>query len=53
MFSQKFIAASDAFCDYENPVNAPIFRKTFNLEKEIYMPLNKIKVHIHSLTVFS
>ena len=33
MFSRKFIAASDAFCDYENPVNAPLFRKTFNLER--------------------
>ncbi len=34
MFSHKFIAANDAFCDYEKPLNAPLFRKVFAIEKE-------------------
>ena len=33
MFSEKFICATDKICDYDNFVNAPLFRKTFFLEK--------------------
>lgn len=33
MFSEKFICATDDFCDYDHPVCAPLFRKKFNLKK--------------------
>lgn len=32
MFSRKFICAGDGVCDYETPVAAPLFRKSFTLD---------------------
>ena len=30
-FSEKFIKADDALCDFDNHVNAPYMRKKFNI----------------------
>ena len=32
MFSEKFIKATEVFCTYEKPVNAPYLRKVFTLD---------------------
>ncbi len=33
MFSQKFIKATENYCTYEKPVNAPYIRKSFEINK--------------------
>lgn len=34
MFSERFVCAGDRFCDYDNPVPAPLFRKKFKLDRQ-------------------